>query len=253
MCIKKENGKTCTKCCVWKEYSEFPKDRNSKDGCVSRCKSCKYDYNKDYFSRSEVKQQQKEYYAERNTLSEVVEENKRRHLEYRNRPENKAKLREYDKEYSNRPEVVEKNKQRFIDLLDNPEVYNLYLERRRKSYDKFKQNLLDERLAKGIRYGDIILYVLKFRCNTRQEVFFKIGVTEVSVGNRYSSGYNNYEYEVLQELYFDKDYCYALEQKLLYEHRKLGLQYKFPEHEKFCGYTECFIALDEEILSKYLP
>lgn len=82
-------------------------------------------------------------------------------------------------------------------------------------------------------------------------MFYKIGITSISVKTRYSC-YSNYVYKVLKEFYFEHEYCKAIEMKLIDEHRLLGLQYKFEENEKFSGYTECFYELNWDVVHKYL-
>lgn len=38
------DGKTCTRCCEWKTFDEYSKDRHQFDGYATRCKSCKAEY-----------------------------------------------------------------------------------------------------------------------------------------------------------------------------------------------------------------
>ena len=122
---------------------------------------------------------------------------------------------------------------------------------REKAYrERCKKELIEERLIKGAKPGDCILYILKFWFKSNpEEYFFKIGTTKTSIKERYHSGYFEFDYKIVSEHYFEEIYCKALEQKLLYEHRMLDLQYKFPEGIKFVGYTECFKELDTNILT----
>ena len=114
--------KTCSKCKVEKDESEFSKNKSSADSLNSRCRSCAKDYrekNKDKLSayykdyhaknRDRILTRQKEYYEEnKEELSvqrkEHYEENKDkiliRHRNYRG--ENKDKLLAYHKEYYKR-------------------------------------------------------------------------------------------------------------------------------------------------------
>jgi len=212
--VCKENGKTCTKCNIWKECYEFHKNKCSLDGFRSVCRQCRA------LQR-----------AEPSANAYILQYN----AEYRSRPDIRMKRIEYNMEYNTRPEV-KATKQKYS------EEYEL----------KKKLANIEERLSKGAKPGDIVLYFIKFVHNETKDTFYKIGITELSVKERYRK-YNNYSYEVLSEYYFEREYCSALEQKLIYEHILLGLQCNHLTYEQFIGYTECFVELKEEILSKYLP
>ena len=42
-----ETGKSCTKCGVFRNYSEFPKDKSHRDGFRTHCKTCQNNYKKE--------------------------------------------------------------------------------------------------------------------------------------------------------------------------------------------------------------
>ena len=55
------DGKTCTKCKVFKSFGEFSKDKEKKDGFRSHCKSCMKEYSA--ANADKIKLKKKEYYA----------------------------------------------------------------------------------------------------------------------------------------------------------------------------------------------
>lgn len=103
--------KTCTKCKVEKDLTEFNKDKTKKSGYDSRCKSCKKIYNKQWDTLN--KEYRKEYRLK--NLDKIKEKNKKYYLEnkdirslyYKNnqdkinhyRRKNIDKKRKYQKEY----------------------------------------------------------------------------------------------------------------------------------------------------------
>ena len=91
--------KTCSKCKIEKEFSEFRKDKHKKDGHVSTCKLCM----KEFSSRPEVR--------ERRSIKDK---------EYRSRPETKERNRIRSKEYLARPEIKEKRKDYTVNYMSNP-------------------------------------------------------------------------------------------------------------------------------------
>jgi hypothetical protein len=81
-------NKICTKCEIKKELTEFPKDKNKKDGYTSSCKQCKKEY-RDY-NRELISLIGKRYRDE-NRDSELI-----RQSNYRQ--ENRESIRQKDKE-----------------------------------------------------------------------------------------------------------------------------------------------------------
>jgi hypothetical protein len=85
--------KTCTKCKIEKELTEFSKDKKGKDELYCKCKSCVKEYNKVYRenNKEKIKLIDKEYYKNN---SEKLKNNRKEY--YIN---NKEKHNEYSKEY----------------------------------------------------------------------------------------------------------------------------------------------------------
>lgn len=102
--------KVCKKCNLEKDFSEFSKSKNGKDGVNSRCKNCRNTYLSEYRksefysdwqtqyranSKDKIKQYKKTYYLKNIEVLSVKNKN------YKEL--NKEKLREYNNEYiSNR-------------------------------------------------------------------------------------------------------------------------------------------------------
>lgn len=102
--------KTCSKCKQTKDIGEFSKDKNSKDGLRSQCKSCVSESNKAYrqATKEEIAKRKKAWYQE--NKEEIAERRKAY------RQENKEKIAEYQKEYQkayyqeNKEKIVERKK-----------------------------------------------------------------------------------------------------------------------------------------------
>jgi len=109
--------KNCSKCGIEKEYSEFYRDKNKKDGFRSQCKSCIKKYN----------QENKE------DIKKYREENKEKRKEYNKKynQENKEKISLRDKKYR------EENKEK-IDLRMK-KYYQKNKEERKKYYQENKE------------------------------------------------------------------------------------------------------------------
>jgi hypothetical protein len=85
--------KTCSKCGIEKNVSEFHKNKLGIYGVQAQCKTCKALLKKEYRSREDVKIKENQYAKE-----------------YRKREEVIIKHREYAKEWSSKPENKEKKK-----------------------------------------------------------------------------------------------------------------------------------------------
>ena len=97
------NKKTCSKCKIEKDVSEFYKQKR---GVMSKCKECFKKYRKEYYkeNKEKINKNQKEYY----------EKNKNYHKEY-----NKSKkYKEYQKEYQ-KDNVIHKTRLRLNMFLKN--------------------------------------------------------------------------------------------------------------------------------------
>lgn len=95
--------KVCCSCKLNLKSSSFYMAHSNYDWLSSRCKSCCYKYQEDYYSRPEVKKR------ERAAKAKYQNENKDRLKEYRSeyvkRPEVKARVRAYSKSFSRRLRV----------------------------------------------------------------------------------------------------------------------------------------------------
>jgi hypothetical protein len=105
--------KTCNKCNIEKELSEFYKHPKNKDGLDDRCKLCRKEYYKQYYSNNQEKYKEK---------------SKQRYLDNK----------EYTKQHylDNQEKYKEKSKQRY---LNNKESHKEYYKERNKQY--YKQRL----------------------------------------------------------------------------------------------------------------
>lgn len=102
MSIKPTTSKQCYKCKTIKKLSEFHKDRRSKDGLQSKCKSCVKIYT--YMNRENERIRASKYYHE--NKEEVAKKGKA----YRDK--NKCKIAKMDKMYQdkNKEKLSEYNK-----------------------------------------------------------------------------------------------------------------------------------------------
>lgn len=80
------DGKTCSKCKVFKSFGEFSKDKQKKDGFGFNCKSCKKEYDKGYYvANADKKKLQRMKYYEENGVEENAKHTKymrtRRHTD----------------------------------------------------------------------------------------------------------------------------------------------------------------------------
>ena len=109
--------KTCTKCGVTKELSEFSKNALAKDGLQSRCKQCQNQYGRKWHeaNKEKVKEKNRKYYKEnpekmkervKKWREENPEKEKKRAKKWREenpgyqkkwREENLEKVKEYDR------------------------------------------------------------------------------------------------------------------------------------------------------------
>ena len=150
--------KICTKCNIEKPLTEFCKDKKTKDGLRSQCKSCEREYKKEYRKQNKerIKESDRKYreknkerlkekaknYREQN--KELIKErgkkyrerNKERIKERRER--NKERKRESDRKYR------EKNKEYFKEYREKYKERRNELRRERLKTDplfKMKKNL----------------------------------------------------------------------------------------------------------------
>ena len=86
---QQQSGKRCTKCNIFKPYSEFHKEKQNKDGLRSSCRQCK-----------------KEYDAVQKPIYHINNREKRCEKQRQYYSNNKETLSLKAKEYNHRPEVV---------------------------------------------------------------------------------------------------------------------------------------------------
>jgi hypothetical protein len=98
---------------------------------------------------------------------------------------------------------------------------------------------------------DTILYILKFKGYGLE--YIKIGITGLSVYERYKTGYNGFEYDILHESYYNSRKAGALEQQILNDHEEANLKFEYPIElrSKFEGWTECVTKLHKGVLESY--
>lgn len=134
--------KTCSKCKVEKELSEFNKDRRARNGLQSKCKSCEKEYSE--ANKERIKERKKEYYKSNKerineSRKEYYQANKEYFKKYREEwyQTNKEKLKERYKEYrqankERKKEIDKKYRQ------DNKERINEYRRNRKQTDPLFK-------------------------------------------------------------------------------------------------------------------
>jgi hypothetical protein len=96
--------KKCSKCGIEKSLTEFHKNKGSKDGHRSECKSCTKQQKAEWYvqNKERIKQQHAEWYAQNK------EKIKKQKAEYYARPDVKERKKQYNAERYARPEVKEK-------------------------------------------------------------------------------------------------------------------------------------------------
>jgi hypothetical protein len=135
--------KTCTKCGVIKDESEFSKDKSKKGGLQSWCKECQRQYNLDH--KEEIKECQKQYYEE--NKEEISGRHKQYNLDHEEEiaiyekqyyEENKEEIREYKKEYyqENREKILEQKKLYYLENIEEISIQH------KQHYQKNREKIL---------------------------------------------------------------------------------------------------------------
>jgi hypothetical protein len=166
--------KTCIKCKVEKELSEFAKKKDTKDGLRYNCKSCYREYYQ--ANKEKISKQKKEYYqANKEKISKYRQDNKeninKQHKKYyqdnkenfkKYYQANKEKISKQKKEYrqANKEKIKEKSKEYYQ---DNKESIN---KRKKEYYQVNKENINHKQneYTKERRKND---HLYKMRCNLR--------------------------------------------------------------------------------------
>ena len=117
--------KTCSKCGVEKDESEFSKANHHKDGLRSQCKKCRSEYQKEYQKSDKRKESEK-----RRNKSD-----KRKEWEKKRRQSDKRKeyMKEYQKEYvqSDKYKEYQKKRRKLEDYKNRQKEY--------QKSDKYKE------------------------------------------------------------------------------------------------------------------
>ena len=91
--------KTCTKCNIKKDFSNFSKSKKGNNGLKSMCKKCVKDYNKDYYYNNT--EHSKKYYLD--NKEHIIKNQKQYQIN------NKKEIKKYNKQYQiNNREVLNK-------------------------------------------------------------------------------------------------------------------------------------------------
>lgn len=142
--------KTCSKCKIEKDYSEFSKNKSHKDGLNSQCKTCCKEYSKKYYisNKEHYKGYYKEYYiSNKEKIEEYRQANREKILEYKKehqkkyRKANKEYYKEYNKEYcqANKEKIKEyKKEHKQANKEHYKEYYKEYVRNRRATDPLFK-------------------------------------------------------------------------------------------------------------------
>lgn len=128
--------KTCAKCKIEKELTEFSKDKNSKDNLKYACKKCLSIEGKIYYNNNKEKESEKarEYYIKN---KEKIDS---KHREYKEK--NKEKIKEYrqiNKEKINlkHKEYYENNKEILLEYQKkHRQINKIKINEKRKIYDR---------------------------------------------------------------------------------------------------------------------
>jgi len=102
--------KECQRCNTIKPFNEFHKDRKIKDGHSNWCKSCSYEYNKEYLQRPDIKKRTAEYKRKYqiDNKDDIAKAKKKYYQDH------KEEIAEYNKERSQRPDI-KRQRRKYID------------------------------------------------------------------------------------------------------------------------------------------
>jgi hypothetical protein len=142
------NSKVCTTCKSEKEISKFGKKKSGKFGVASQCKSCKNEFNKQYYKDN--KESFKEYYEYKKDFilekkKEYRQNNKEKIKEYYEN--NKEKKKEY---YEDRKEFILEKRKEYYE--NNKEKAKEYYENNKECINKRSLNYVKERKKRDPLY-----------------------------------------------------------------------------------------------------
>jgi len=102
------------------------------------------------------------------------------------------------------------------------------------------QNIIKER-------DEAVFYKLKVTHKKSKLIFMKIGITSYTTEQRYMKGYDDFEFELLEEI-FDRGENVIKKEKQ-FKKENINKRFYLPHYINFNGRTECYI-LDEEMQLK---
>lgn len=158
--------KICSKCLILKPFTDFYKNKKSKDGLRSSCIKCGNEYK--LSNKNKIKEQIKEYNKKRKEQKkEWATKNKTKVAESRkkwllnNKEQRSDYLKKYNKKYYNKNKIVrlEYSKQKQKEYRKTNPLYRVKsnLRRRINRYLKSKSESTENIL--GISYSDFMIYI----------------------------------------------------------------------------------------------
>jgi len=154
--------KKCNKCLIEKEFCEFNKKLDSKDGYYPSCKECRKKHHKLYYSqkKNEILKYQKDYYSNNSEKVKNREKNKRK-----NNPEI---FKEYElKRRSIRKEYLSKY---FITRRQNDILFKVSGNLRNRINKFIKNKSKSTELILGVSFDELNIYLeQKFKNNMSWE------------------------------------------------------------------------------------
>ena len=158
--------KVCYVCKIEKEFSEFYKDKSTKDGFYYSCKICskanknKKNYQKEYYinNREKKLKYQKDYQSTNNEVISKYQKEYQKEYYLNNKHKNKDKVKEYSKKYYelNKEKKIEYSKEYYLNNKEYKKIYSkeYNIKNKEKNREKFKLKIKTNtifRLSKKMR------------------------------------------------------------------------------------------------------
>lgn len=241
------NEKKCFSCQTVKPVEEMTKSSNSIDGHSYTCKNCMITINNEQRGKQRLllKTNQivyKEIQEKACSVCRVIKDINEYAIDKWSTDNHKSQCKKcfnksIDPKWSKQYYQINREK-----ILEDLRIGGI--ERRKQ----LRQDIINE---SGDKNKNTILYILKFKGYGLE--YIKIGITRLSIYERYKTGCNGFEYDILHKDYYEHKKARALEQTLLQEHWAYGLKYEYPMEfrNKFPGWTECIVGLHKNILENY--
>jgi hypothetical protein len=138
--------KTCYKCKEEKPFSDFHKNRTTKDGYHNQCKACKKEWRRSQYvkNKDRIREQTRKYKQEN---KEKVREYNRKY-----RQENKEKVREYNRKYKqeNKDRISEYNHKHYQENKDHYIEYSRKYRQENKDRIREKDRKYHKNLPAGV-------------------------------------------------------------------------------------------------------